>query len=266
MTRFKLIILFLSIQSFYFSKEIKVAFFHIKILADNLNTYTENYSWTINGKLIFADKDSVKVRINYPLLDTIVLTKKDEKRIILTRFENRHFYELTPFSNLNDIEVYDIENLKLYKSFLSTITQDNISEHDKLYIRFDSLRAIKETGKVIFKLKNYTKKYLIGGTFGEMSRNFTSGKILINNENVEISEPFTSGNSNFCFNINLGVGMILKKTDIYEDTRYINFDYDEERVFVFTENLFSIEYRFFKNETLIVTYNGETNLVSLKLK
>lgn len=266
MKKLKLIILiFLAFNCSCFSKEIKTALFYIKTLPANLDTHQENYSWTINGQIITSNKDSVRIKINYPLFDTITLTKTNEKRIILTRFYVNHTYELSPVSGLSDVAIYDVEKLKLYKEFLSTIKEDSLLE-DKLYSSFDSLKSVTETGRVIFKLKDYTDKELIGGTFGIMNWNFTSGKVLVNNESIEIKDPFTSGNSNFCFNINIGTGMIVKENAIYGDSKNINFNYNEGRLFVYKETLFSTEYRFFNNETLIVTYDGKTKLVNLKLK
>lgn len=258
-------LLLLAFSCSCFSKEIKTALFYVKILPKNLETHQENYSWTINGQIITTNKDLIKIKINYPLFDTITLTKANEKRIILTRFYMNHIYELSPFSGLSDIEIYDVEKLKLYKAFLSKIKEGTLLE-DKLYRSFDSLKSVTETGRVIFKLKNYTEKELIGGTFGLIDWNFTSGKVLANNKSIEIKEPFTSGNSNFCFDITVGIGMIVKENAIYNDSRNINFDYDEGRLFVYKETLFSTEYRFFNNEILIVTYDGKTKQVNLKLK
>jgi hypothetical protein len=218
--------------------------FYFHTVPDSL-TYDDDYHWTVNSKSVSELGDTVKLKINYPNFDTIRLVDKYSKhtRIIITRFDPDHIYE---FSNHSECDNAEIHDTKSYKSG-------------------QKLHWTSETGIVIFKIKNYKDTLLIAGTCGEIRFNFTGGAVLKNNRKIRIEDLIQTEPSCFFFHIKIGTGSIRKENDLYEDYRFTNFRFDTDRVFAIEDELFHLEYKFFKKEILTVTYDNKTKSTRLKL-
>ncbi len=230
--------------SCYSKRADKFALFYFHTVPDSLK-YGVDYQWTVNSKSISEQGDTVKLKINYPNFDTIRLVNNSNKdvRIIITRFDPGHIYEMSNYSDCDDAAIHDTRNYKSGQKLLWT----------------------NEIGIVVFEIKNYLDTILIAGTYGDIRHNFTRGTLLKNNKTIRIEDPIQTEPSCFCFHIKIGMGSIREENNLYEDYRFTNFRYDIDKVFAIEDELFHLEYKFFNKETLTVIYDNKSKTVRLQL-
>lgn len=245
-----------------------MATFYFNQQLDTSLACTAPWDWTINGKLLSDHKIEYKINIHFPDFDTLTLSRQSgEKRIIVTRFDPNHKYQLRPQGCCHDIDMFDEERIKEYTILSNQMSGDNYSEHEAIWRKLDSLYQYNEIGNVKFKLINSNTGDSIGGTFGDIDRaiNMTSGNLLQKNQTINSDGPFMFGESNFCFEIVIGKikNIDLKKFSFESNELY--FYYGEGLVYQFTEEFVSFEYRFFNRETIQLTYDAKKKMVKMKI-
>ncbi len=230
-------ILFLACQLSCFSKKEKTAMFYVFP-----GTSAEaHYTWSINGKTV---NDSLRcvLPVHYPDFDTITLSCEHQKRLIITSLKKGHIYELDQDGG----------------------TIRDITE--KMRKKRNKLSTEKDTLKVVFRYKNLPKDTMMAGSFGWIRQNFTHGKVFGENGTVLLEETELVQSAGHSYDIRIGYGSVRREVDTYNDSRFLNFNYDEEQVFVFDEELFAFEYQFFDKKTLYVDYDGKNRNYKLTLK
>jgi hypothetical protein len=263
-----LTIIFMTLFVQSYSKEKSFAIFYFNQQLDTSRACAAPWDWTINGTLLSDHKKEYYVNIHFPDFDTLLLSRQSgERRIIVTRFNPNHKYQLRPQGCCHDIDVFDEEKIKEYQNLFLKVNDTDYSDDVAIWKELDSLYQYNEIGNVKFKLINSTKTDSIAGTFGDIDRaiNMTSGNLLIDNKIIDSDSPFMYGESNFCFEIVLGrVKNIDLKLFDFESTD-LYFYYDEGMVYQFIEQFTSFEYRFFNRETILITFDAKKKGLKLKI-
>lgn len=244
------------------------AFYFTELPEEMLVSGEEGYQWKINGVHLFEVKDTTRISIHYPAFDTVVLhnAKYNKTRVIITRFDPGHLYELRPLSYYYDIDMLDASEASNYKATLSQYSINDFLWDENLYGVYDSLAFFKETGTVKFRIKNQPKDSLFGAFFGDIKWGYGNGRILRKGNPTVVSDPLFLSTSGFCYYVKVGIGKEYAERDIYMEHEKLRFYTTNEKVFVFDQPLLEFEYRFFNQETLLVTYDARKRTTKLKLK
>lgn len=234
-------IFFLTAHLLCFSKKGKSASFYFVPPGPEDTFY---YSWTINGKAV-DEKNRCSIPIHFPDADTIMLSHGKYTRTIITFFKHNHVYELNEGGWKNDVSIRDIT--------------ERMRHSHKQEAGTGSLT-------VIFRFNNPFRDTLIAGSFGTNRWNFTHGKVNEKDNIITIEETEWKDEPGYPYNICIGTGTVRRSENTYFDSRFLNFDYDEDHVFVFGKKLLAFEFKFFDKKVLIVDYDCKNNRYSLKLK
>jgi hypothetical protein len=266
MTRMITLIL-LMFGSCVLAQNIPTATFYFNARLDsNELKYTNYYEWFLNGIKLENQKDTVILTINYPKLDTLILLSKNgERRLIITRFYDKHKYELWTIGCCRDIDIFDADRLIEYGKTRLKIQNDKANKESEFNIMRE-LYEKNEIGKVRFKLLNNISKDSIGGTFGFIDANYTSGVLLEDNSIINSETPLTTGESGYCFTIKIGVVTTRIVESINsEKTNLHIISPSKEIEYMFVKELASFEFRFFNSETLLVSFDNMTKQIKLEL-
>lgn len=224
-----------------FSKKEKTASFYFVPPEGDQGFY---YSWTLNGKTV-DEHNRCSLPIHYPNADTIILTRGNYTRTIITSLKNRHVYELSEGSWQNDVSIRDMTERMRHSP---------------------QQQANTYPLRVVFHFHNNLQDTLLAGSFGMTRRNHTHGKIAEGNKLLEIEESEWADEPGHPYDICIGTGSVRTEANTYSDSRFLKFDVNEKDVFVFDETLLAFEYKFFDKTTLIIDYDCKNRTYKFALK
>lgn len=211
----------------------------------------QDWKWEINNKELSFEKDSINVVSNFPKFDTVYFQISDTivKELILTRFRPGRTYQLNYNICCQYFDFRDKANSELYK---------NLNEGEYL----DTVNSI-ESGTVQFVIKNYYGNDPVIGLYGDIFAPFSSGVQIHNDELSQKATAFVTGYSGFVHHIVIGKA-IIESDSLYSDDETTNrIMLGDDKIAQFTEQLFSIRFRFLNQENLVVIYDYKENKVEL---
>lgn len=200
------------------------------------------YSWTLNGKAL-DEHSRCSLPIHYPDADTLVLTRGNHKRRIITSLKNRHVYELNEGGLQNDVSIRD----------MTERMRHSLQQQANTYPL-----------NVIFRFHNVLQDTL-AASFGMTRRNLTHGKMAEGNTLLEIEESEWQHEPGHPYHICIGTGSLRTEASTYSDSRFLKFDVNEKDVFVFDEIVLAFEYKFFDTQTLVIDYDWRSKSHRLHL-
>lgn len=225
------------------------------------------YTWTINGVEVPPGTSEMSIRLYSSGFDTIVLYKAATglKRTILTWFSARHHYRLVPESCCHDANIYDTGAEEKYEPLWAALSSDDSSYDREMEIM--SLLLKENHGKVIFSVKNAEKGVQYGATFGAPHVNATGGKVLAGNKNIILDAPFLTESAGYFFQVTTGQFMAQHSDKVeFGDAPLFFQGENPEQAWVLQKEYATYEYRFFRQETLYVTYDAASGKSSIRVK
>ncbi len=216
----------------------------------------ENWKWKINNVEFKLTLDTIKIPIYQTDFDTILFTNESEERIILTKFNKGHVYNIHYNACCSD---FDIVEKNDYYDSLEQI-EDIIMSY---YIHTREPR-------VRFELLNGEPNDNLVGVLGNFYYDDTiHGEDLHNNKKTSYLSPATV--SFAAYNYNLGMVRRAKQLTtkaVDNDKAFYVYFYNSEKIDYYKiEKIFQmIEYRFFGKEKLLVTYDYQTNKMKVEIE
>ena len=227
----------------------------------------EPWLWEINGKWVNNDTSIFKVEINKSEFDTIILRRENsgEKRIIITRFSKDKKYILIPQGCCHDADIFEYEEFKKENALWAKTDHFSIRQLDSLQAYTDSVSLSKNCGKVIFHLLNAKSKDSIGGTYGDIHTNYTSGALLNRNQKTLLDSPLKAESSGFFFPLKLVSAIKADPNFEFTEDGPIAFSaYFATDYYIIQQEIWGLEYRFFNQETLYISYDAHSKKTVLK--